>query len=357
MSVREFQRMLRKKGIAAAILYNMETNRENINIRYLANYSGYGFLVVPAAKKPFLIIPLLDIEYALKSGTRFHLLKKDFMDKISKKIGKAGKIGIEAGRFSVYAQKKFKKKFRKSTFVDISEILSELRAVKTKKEIGIIREAAAITARILNSCIRNFRRFSTERDVYDYLRIECIRNNVEPSFDFVVASGRSPATPHHVPQKKRLSRGFCVIDFGIRHKGYCTDVTRTLYIGKPSRKEREIYELVLSAQKNTISRITAGMKFSELDRQARNELGKYKKKFIHALGHGIGLEVHELPSVSPSSREIVREGMCFTIEPGVYFPLRFGIRIEDDILIRGKKPVLLTGSIPKNFRAVKPKHF
>lgn len=356
MKIREFQQRLREMGIGAAILYNMETNEENVNMNYLAGYKGYGFLVVPAKKRPFLVAPLMDIEYLLKSKMRFYLMKKDFMEKIKKKIGKVSKIGVEARKFSIFAKEKFSKRIGKVKFVDIGQTIEELKLTKTKKEIEIIKEASILTNKILVSCIKNFENFATERDIYNFLRIECIKNNAEPSFDFVVASGRNPATPHHIPNDKPLKKGFCVIDFGIRYNGYCTDITRTVYIGKPSEKEKEIYNLVLSIQKKAIERVKIGEKYWELDKKAREDFGKYKKKFIHSLGHSVGMSVHDSTTVMSSKDIKIQAGMYFTIEPGLYFPLRLGIRIEDDILVENGKIINLT-TVPKELRTVKPKAF
>jgi Xaa-Pro aminopeptidase len=356
MKMREFQQKLREMGIDAAILYNMETNEENVNMHYLAGYKGYGFLVVPAKKRPFLVAPLMDIEYALKSKMRFYIMKKDFMQKISKRIGKAGKIGVDARKFSIFASKKFGKFLGKAQFVDIGQAIEELRLTKTEKEIEIIKDASLMTNRILISCINSFGKFSTERDIYNFLRIECIKNNVEPSFDFVVASGRNPATPHHIPNDKPLRKGFCVIDFGIRYKGYCTDITRTVYIGKPSKKETEIYNLVLDVQKKAIERVRVGGKYWEIEKLAREDFGKYEKKFIHSIGHSVGMSVHDSTTAMSSKDVTIKDGMYFTIEPGLYFPLRFGIRIEDDILVENGKIANLT-KVPKELLSVKPKPF
>jgi len=356
MKIKEFQKKLSEKRIDAAILYNMETGRENANISYLSGYKGYGFLVVPAKKSPFLIVPLLDIEYALKSKMRFYIMKEGFIEKIAKKIGMVKRIGVEATKFSIFAKKKFSRIFKKARFIDISPLIGELRMTKTEKEFEIIKEASDITNKIMEKCINNFKNFGTEKDIYNYLKIECVKNNVEPSFDFVVASGMSPATPHHIPTQKPLRKGFCVIDFGIRYKGYCTDITRTVYIGNPSEKERRIYNLVLDVQKNAIKNIKIGRRLSDIDKNARKEFGKYAKKFIHSLGHGLGIEVHEQPTISSLSKEKIKEGMYFTIEPGLYFPLRFGIRIEDDIFIHKGKVVNLT-KVPKELLIVKPKNF
>jgi len=352
MKIKEFQKRLKKEKIDLAVLYNMETNIENVDMRYLAGYSGYGFLLVPAHKSPRLFVPLLDIEKAWKSGTRFTVIRKNFYEKIKKYSGKPKVIGVEERKFSVYAQKKFRKIFKNAKFRDISPIISDLRKIKTDEEIRTIREASKITNQIMNSCIGNLKRFKTEKEVYNYLRIECIRHNAEPSFDFVVASGRNPATPHHEPNEKKISRGFCVIDFGIRYKGYCTDTTRTVYVGKPSKKEKELYNLVLSAQEKAIRSIKLGEKFSGLDSKARKSLGKYAKYFIHSLGHGIGLEIHEEPNVSADTQDVVQNRMVFTIEPGIYMIGRRGIRIEDDILVLNGKAENLT-KVKKDLVVVK----
>lgn len=356
MKIKEFQQKLREMGIGAAILYNMETNEENVNMHYLAGYKGYGFLIVPAKKRPFLVAPLLDIEYALKSKMKFYLMKKDFMEKIKKKIGKVSKIGVEAKKFSIFAKERFSKQFENADFVDVGQIIEELRLTKTSKEIEIIKEASLMTNNILMMCIKSFNNFSTERDVYNFLRIECIKNNVEPSFDFVVASGRNPATPHHIPNDKPLKKGFCVIDFGIRYQGYCTDITRTVYIGNPSEKELKIYNLVLAVQKKAIGRIKIGEKYWDLDKKAREDFGKYKKKFIHSLGHSVGMSIHDSTTATSSKDLLIQNGMYFTVEPGLYFPLRFGIRIEDDILIENGKITNLS-TVPKELMTVKPKAF
>ena len=342
MKIKEFQKKMRDGKVDVAIFYNMETNRENVSMKYLANYSGYGFLIVPKNKRPRLFVPLLDAEKAWKSGTRFTIIRKDFFEKIRKFSGKPKTIGIEERKFSIFAHKKFRKIFKDAKFSDISPLIYGLRKIKTRDEIKIIKQASGITNQIMNLCIKNLKKFKTEKESDRYLKIECVKNNVEPAFDFVVASGRNPASPHHEPSDKKISKGFCVIDFGIRYKGYCTDITRTVYIGKPSRKEVELYNLVLSVQEKAIQSIKIGKNFSEIDEEARKNLGKYAKYFIHSLGHGVGLEVHEEPHIGKGSQDAVQDNMHFTIEPAVYMIGRRGIRIEDDILVVDGKVENLT---------------
>ncbi|MBW3023168.1 Xaa-Pro peptidase family protein, partial [Candidatus Woesearchaeota archaeon] len=293
-------------------------------------------------KGPKLFIPLLDIEKAFKSGTKFEIVRKNFYEKMKKFAGRPKIIGIEEKKFSIYAMKKLKKIFKNAKFRDISQIIFDLRKIKTQKEIKIIREASAITNNILNSCIRNLKKFKTEKDIEEYLKIQCIKTGVEPAFEFVVASGRNPATPHHTPSNKKISKGFCVLDFGVRYKGYCTDITRTVYIGKPSKREKELYNLVLSVQEKAIKNVKLGKKFSEMDQEARQNFGKKAKYFIHSLGHGVGLEVHEMPHIGNGSEEAVENNMYFTVEPGIYLIGRLGIRIEDDILVVNGKVENLT---------------
>ncbi len=147
--------------------------------------------------------------------------------------------------------------------------------------------------------------------------------------------------PHHEPMNIKIKKGFCVIDFGVKYKGYCSDITRTIYVGKPSKKEQQIYNTLLNIQKNTINQIIQNKKCPELYNFVNESLGKYKKYFTHGLGHGVGVEIHEMPNLTLNSRDKIKNNMIFTIEPGIYFPRKFGIRIEDTILFKNR-PIQLT---------------
>ena len=164
---------------------------------------------------------------------------------------------------------------------------------------------------------------------------------LELSFNPIVASGKNASMPHYAPAAKKIMKGFCVIDFGVKYKGYCSDITRTVYVGKPSKKEKEIFNMLLTIQKNAINKIKSSKKCSELYDFVNNSLGKYKSNFTHGLGHGVGVEIHELPNLTLNSKDRIKNNMVFTIEPGIYFPKRFGIRIEDTVLFKNK-PIVLT---------------
>ena len=173
------------------------------------------------------------------------------------------------------------------------------------------------------------------------------------SFEPIVASGSNGAKPHHAPSDAKLKKGFCVIDFGVKHKGYCSDITRTIYLGRPTLSEIKEYHKVLGVQKEAIDLCAEGVSCSKVYDYAYDMLGE---AFNHGLGHGIGVEIHEKPNIKGRSSDVFKKGMIFTIEPGVYYPSKYGIRIEDDIIIgnNGKTEVLT--KISKNMRIL-PKLF
>jgi len=172
------------------------------------------------------------------------------------------------------------------------------------------------------------------------LENETKKSGYELAFNPVVASGKNAAVPHHAPENIKLKKGFCVIDFGIKYKGYCSDATRTIYIGRPKEKEIRLYNFLLRMQKDAIKNAKIGKKCSDLYNKVNEDLKEYKKYFTHGLGHGIGIDVHELPNLTEKSKDILKRGMAFTIEPGIYFKNQLGIRIEDDILLTKKAEIL-----------------
>ena len=219
----------------------------------------------------------------------------------------------------------------------------ELMTVKLTPEIARIRAACRMTDGLFRSLIRAWHSFMTETDAARFLLERMAAAGAEPSFPPIIASGSHAASPHHVSQPTRLSRGFCVIDMGVRLAGYCSDMTRTIYLGTPSKKERELYERVKKAQAETVKKIRAGIPARELDVFCRSRLGEaLSREFIHGLGHGVGTQVHESPRVTGKSEDVLVAGMVITIEPGVYREGAYGIRIEDDILVKNRGSEILT---------------
>lgn len=263
-------------------------------------------------------------------------------------------LGFNASFCSVNELKYLKKEFRKNKvkvmWKDLSKQLSEARQIKTTEEINNIRKACHITDVLFTELLKHFALCTTEQDVAQRLHRCMEKYNVTPSFDTIVASGKHASMPHHRTSTSKLLKGFCVIDFGVKYKNYCSDMTRTIYLGTPTTKDIKLYHTLYTAQTSTLALMNKGKKersCSELYNHAAMQLGKLKKYFIHGLGHGVGIEIHEPPSVSPKSKERLKENMIVTVEPGIYLPNKLGIRIEDTILITKKGIEILTKS-PKD---------
>ena len=340
MKTKEFQSILKKKKIDFALFYNTDTTRTEANMFYFSQYRGIGALIIPKNKTPFLIVP--EMELGREKNCKAHAWTKDHkLFKSVKKRIKGKRIAIDKNLFTINDYKALKKQFRKAKFIDISETISRIRETKTKEEIKIIKRACKISDNILKTAIKNLKRFRTETELAGWLEYEAKKLGCDLAFPTVVASGKNSAVPHHSPKNTKL-RGFCVIDFGIKYKGYCSDTTRTVYIGKPDKKEKYIYNLLLKTQKSAIKQIRTGAKCSGIVKYVIKSLSRYNKYMTHGLGHGFGINIHELPNLKEKSNDIFKENMVFTIEPGVYFKNKFGIRIEDDILLAKKGPEILT---------------
>ncbi|MBS3098222.1 aminopeptidase P family protein [Candidatus Woesearchaeota archaeon] len=338
MNIKAFQSELKKRNVDFALFYNVDYDKTNANMFYFSGYKGIGALIITKNKR-FLIIPKMEIGRV--KGIKAYIWDKDhrLFEFVKKKV-KGKVIGIDKNVFTLNAYKEFKKQFKNVKTVDISSICNKLRAIKTNEEIGIIKEACKITDNILKKCFSNFKKFRKETDVAAFLENETKKSGYELAFNPVVASGKNAAVPHHAPENIKLKKGFCVIDFGIKYKGYCSDATRTIYIGRPKEKEIRLYNFLLRMQKDAIKNAKIGKKCSDLYNKVNEDLKEYKKYFTHGLGHGIGIDVHELPNLTEKSKDILKRGMAFTIEPGIYFKNQLGIRIEDDILLTKKAEIL-----------------
>jgi Xaa-Pro aminopeptidase len=219
---------------------------------------------------------------------------------------------------------------------------------KLPEETERIQEACTITDTIFASLLEDWSNFKTEQDAADHIIMETARHGIEPSFPPIVASGARASNPHHHPAKTRLTQGFCVIDMGVRYKGYCSDMTRTIFVGTPKKAEYALYQTLLSIQEACVKKVTVGASTKNIDEFCRDSLGPIlNDQFIHGLGHGVGTQVHEWPSISAYQDLALKEGMVVTIEPGVYLSGKYGIRIEDDVLVTKHGPIILNNTPKK----------
>ena len=335
MKLKEFQNELSKNKIDYAIIFN-HPNKPDPNFKYLAGLDSiFSCLVVSKKGSPKLFASIIEVGIAKHESKIKDVItiNKDLYAMIKKSF--AGKnIGINYNHITINMFNRLKKEF-KAKFHDISKIFDRLRITKTKEETNYLRKSCSYISRIMQTTISNINKFKTELQVKDFIESQVKKLNLELSFPIIVASGKNSKDPHHFPTHEKL-KGFTIIDIGVKYKGYCSDMTRTVYIGKPSKEEIHKYNLVLESQLESIKNLRK-LSPAELHKQAQKKLGKY---FVHALGHGVGIEIHESPSISTKSKDKFKEAMVITIEPGYYD--KFGIRIEDDILITKKGHEILT---------------
>jgi Xaa-Pro aminopeptidase len=337
--IKKFQDYLKSKKIDVALFFS---SANDPNYFYFTKSWAYGFLVIPANKKPFIITNIMEAEIVEKTiNMPVYTLKKksEISEIIEDKIGPIKKIGINKYKVLIATLDTLKAQF-KAKFVDVGEELDLIRAIKTKEEIKNIRKACKHTDQIFSDLTKDFS-FNTEEEIGNFIENQAKKRKLKLSFPTLVASGKNASMPHHFPQGK-LNKGFCIIDFGMRFNEYCADMTRTIYIGKPSKKEIETYNLLLHVQKESIKQVKPGIKASVVYNYHLELLKEYQDNILHDLGHGVGIAIHEVPSLS--SDVILKPGMVITIEPGIYFKNKLGIRIEDDVLVTNSGYEVLTKS-------------
>ncbi len=336
MKIKSLQNYLKKEKIGVVFLTHYDPNLD-----YFTNFKpSFGFLKI-SSKSANLYLTSLDGNPKIENI----VVKKLDLNWVNKlKNSKIKRIGINKSQINVDFFEKLKKIYPKAKFVDIAEKLAKLRVIKDQIEINNIRQACKITDNAFNELLKSISKLKTESEVASFLESRMKEKGAELAFPVTVASGKNSAIPHHPTSNKKLGKGFLLLDFGAKYKGYCADMSRMLYLGKPSDKELNWYNRLLKIQEKAIKEVSEGKNFSEVDNFVRKELGMDSSYFIHSLGHGLGLEIHEAPRVGPDSKDKVCKNCVFTIEPGVYFPGKFGLRIEDTVLFDGKVKILTKSS-------------
>lgn len=273
---------------------------------------------------------------------------KDGFEKVFSRTN-AKYIGYEENIMSVREYKHIRSRLRQNQdFIEMQNLIVEPRKIKDEKEIKKIAEAESIGDEAFSHILNEIKPGKTEKEIALELEFFMKRQGAEAlSFDTIAASGKRSAMPHGVATDKKIEEGdFLTLDFGCVFEGYCSDMTRTIVIGKASERQKEIYNTVLNAQTSAIDVIHEGIPCSEVDNIARsiiNEAG-YGDKFGHGLGHSVGIEIHESPSFAPKCNEKVRNGNVITVEPGIYIDGFGGVRIEDLIAVHDGTVTNLTHS-------------
>jgi len=322
-----------------------------MNVRYATGFSGSaGQAVISKSKSYFLT----DFRYKeqIKSQVQEyeHVIKQNMLECLRSLDILKGKvrIGFEADHVSVSELSVLKENFPDVEWVETKLIVERIAAVKDEEEIKNITNACNIIDNVFLRILEIIKPGVTEMDISAEIsyQVKMRGSEVDP-FEPIIASGKRSALPHGISTSKKIEEGdLIVLDFGATTAGYAGDMTRTIVVGEPSEKQRKVYEVVLGAQEAAIAAAKDGITGLELDSVARDYINdrKYGDYFGHALGHGLGLNVHTWPRVSEANKEQLLSNMVVTIEPGIYIPDFGGVRIEDDIVLNNGGCINLTKS-------------
>jgi Xaa-Pro aminopeptidase len=333
------QRTVRDHGLDALVVTHLP------NINYLIGYTGSnGILVVPAQGKPHFFT---DFRYKSQvkievAGAKISIVdrEKQLLDAFVEKqlFSDFDAVGFEEYKCPYHVYDFIRKKFRHLKLVAKREMVEQMTMIKTDDEIGAIAKAAAIGDQVFEKILDVIKPGVTELEVSAEISYQAKKLGGEgDAFEVIVASGERTALPHGIATDRKIKKNELVtIDFGCRYKGFNSDMTRTVSVGKVSTELQKIYDIVRVAQERAVEKAKPGINGRELDNVARDyiTLHGYGSKFGHGTGHGIGIEVHEVPIIAQrGERFILEPGMVFTIEPGIYVDGIGGVRIEDDVLI------------------------
>ncbi|RXT09116.1 aminopeptidase P family protein [Ammoniphilus sp. CFH 90114] len=300
-----------------------------------------------------LFVPSIDLESAAKATGMDGLTPISDMDQpytiLKNWVGRSiSQLGVEKKMMSLFQAERLKECFSDVRFVDVEEFITSMRLIKSSEDIQIVRRAIEVIEKVLQHGVSKVVPGVTELEITAELEYQMkVLGADRPAFETILLSGPQSALPHGRPGQRKIQSGeFLLFDLGVFVDGYCSDITRTFVVGEASEEQKSMYDAVLQGNLRGIEAVQAGKSFGEVDRAAREyiESAGYGQYFIHRLGHGLGLDVHEAPSIHGQNEMTMQPGMLFTIEPGVYISGVGGIRIEDDVFIGedGKANVLTT---------------
>jgi Xaa-Pro dipeptidase len=339
------------------------------NVFYLSGYYTNPHerllaLAVFQEKEPFLVCPGMEVHDAKGTGWEHEIIGYSDIDNpwelihksINKRLNSIQKVAIEKEHMNVERYEKLSQLFPKAIFVSAEEKLRRLRMLKDAKELKIIEEACALADYAIEVGCSEIKEGKTELEILSAIEFALKKKGVkEMSFSTMVLTGANAASPHGNPGETKIQKGDLVLfDLGVVVDRYCSDITRTVAYGDINDKQKEIYDTVLRAQLAAVEASKPGVTAAEVDLTARRIIAEagYGEYFPHRLGHGLGISVHEYPSMTETNSLVIEEGMVYTIEPGIYVPNVAGVRIEDDLYITSDGPRILT-NFPKDLQIIR----
>lgn len=345
--IKKVRSIMKERGLDAILITDMN------NIRYLSNFTGSNAQILLTLNDNFFFT---DGRYAIQSkeeidNFKIRIYKRDVFKELSEAlVGKrVRKIGFEDEELTYSYYKLLKKHFKKKKFYPVSKYMSALRAVKDEEELRLMRKAVKISEEVFLEVKKKIKPGVREMDMAkEFEKLVAAKGAHGLAFGTIFLSGKNSALVHGSPSNKKIREGdLLLIDFGCIYNGYRSDQTVTYGIGKLSNKAVDIYNTVKEAQSLALDSIRQGVKLSNPAKVVENYFKSKGYELVHGLGHGVGLQIHEYPSISSVSKGVFEDGMVVTVEPGIYVEGFGGVRIEDLVLVTKNGYKLLT-TLPKD---------
>ena len=325
-----------------------------LSIKYLTNIDAEGELLITRKENVFItdgryieeVNTSLTIDDGVVVYDRRNMMKEDYENYFIF----CETVGFEEGYVTFEKYKYMKQLYRVNDLVETEHIIEKQRVIKDDDEIKNIKKACELTDKCFSHIIRYIKKGMTEKQIANEIERYFKQNGADGlAFDTIVASGENSSKPHSSVTNRRIMPGDVILlDFGCKYNGYCSDMTRTVFMNKVPERVKQVYDLVLRNQENFIKEVKENANIKTLTKMIENDFRIYEYDLIHALGHGVGMEVHELPFLNSKKDNMLKENMVIAVEPGIYIPGKFGVRIEDTILVTKNGCIKLNNS-EKNY--------
>jgi Xaa-Pro aminopeptidase len=344
--IARLRKLMEEKGLPSLLITG------DVNRQYMSGFTGSAGYVLITDERAILLTDFRYMTQAPQQAVQYEVVEHapKAMETVKELLAqeKITKLGFEQNDLSYGAYLAVAGVLSGIELIPTDGLVEELRMVKDDEEIAIMQEAADLADRTFSHVLGFLKTGAVEKDIALEIELYVRRNGAaSTSFETIVASGERSALPHGKASDRVLGTNeFVKLDFGAYYRGYCSDITRTVVLGKATDKHREIYNIVLEAQLTALDGIRPGMTGREADAIARDVITRhgYGEFFGHGTGHGLGMEIHEAPRLSKMGDVVLKPGMAVTVEPGIYLPGFGGVRIEDDIIVTENGIRILTKS-------------
>jgi len=318
----------------------------------MSGFTGTSAILLISCDRAILITDFRYVEQASAQAPDYEIIQysSSQTEELNKLLEeeKIRRLWFEDNYLSYSQYVEYSGKLRAEEFIPLGKKIEEIRRVKDETEIRLIKKAAEIADDVFTHILDYIKPGIRETEIAAEMEHHMKRLGAQgPSFETIIASGKRASMPHGVASEKKIEAGDVVtLDFGAIYEGYCSDITRTVFVGKPDAELEKIYKIVSEANKIGLKAVRSGLPGKQIDAAARKYISDagYGDNFGHGLGHGVGLEIHEDPTLSVRGDIILEDGMVVTVEPGIYIAGLGGVRIEDMVVVSGESATVLTAS-------------